>query len=702
MKLLIIPLITVFFSYHSFAQILHPANWSVFLEPTTPEVEGKADLVFNAVIDEGWYLYANDFDPDLGPMLTTFSFAEHSSFELVGATKSIESQKKYDDIWDGDYTYFIGKGQFRQTILVKEKHLVLAGNYDYQVCTDVDGRCIPFSEEFSVKVEAKSSISKVGDEIESKINIKESETENQKEWGKGENTRQGENQEVIIESQEPNTIRQGKPTFKTQLSERDSKDPYSLIAFVLVAFLAGLVALLTPCVFPMIPLTVSYFSDRSKKGHAFIYGVSIIFIYTVFGTLMAWINGPEFANWLSTHWLPNILFFIVFIFFAFAFLGAYEIVLPSSLINKVDQKAEKRGLAGVFFMAFTLVLVSFSCTGPIVGGILVESAGGQVIKPILGMLAFSIAFAAPFTLFAIFPSWLNHLPKSGGWLNSVKVVLGFLELAFAFKFLSIADQVYHWGILDREVYLSIWIGIFSMLGFYFLGKIRLPQDSPMKNIPVPRLLLSIITFTFVIYMIPGLWGAPLKALSGYLPPMTTQNFNLNRPSGTGTNGQKICEDPKFSDILSLPHGLKGYFDYEQALACAKEQGKPLFIDFTGHGCVNCREMEARVWSDPAVLKILKEKYILLALYVDEKTKLPEQDWYTSTYDQKVKKTLGKQNADLQIMLFKNNAQPFYVLLDNDGELLIEPKAYDLSISNFVYFLEAGVKEYELNSNAKSQ
>jgi thiol:disulfide interchange protein DsbD len=344
-------------------------------------------------------------------------------------------------------------------------------------------------------------------------------------------------------------------------------------------------------------------------------------------------------------------------------------------------------------MAFTIVLVSFSCTGPIVGSILVQSAGGEVLKPIVGMFGYSLAFALPFTLFAIFPQWLSSLPKSGGWLNSVKVVLGFLELAFALKFLSIADQAYHWHILDREVYLAFWIVIFSMIGFYLLGKIKLPHDSPMDKTPVLRVFFSILVLSFVVYMIPGMWGAPLKGLAGYLPPESTLDFNNHsnsqNKSGSAKSETKLCDNPKYADILHLPHGLEGYFDLKQALACAKQQNKPVFIDFTGHGCVNCREMEANVWSSPEVMKRLENDFIVTALYVDDKTELPESQWYTSTYDQKVKKTIGKQNADLQVMDYKSNSQPLYVLLGPDGKLLTAPKSYDLNVENFVKFLEEG-------------
>jgi len=411
---------------------------------------------------------------------------------------------------------------------------------------------------------------------------------------------------------------------------------------------------------------------------------------------------------MSTHWIPNVLFFLIFLFFAAWFFGMFEINLPNWMISKSDQRADKGGLGGPFFMAFTTVLVSFSCTGPIVGTVLVQSAGGQILQPIVGMLGFGIAFALPFTLFAIFPSWLSSLPKSGGWLNSVKVILGFIELALGLKFLSIADQTYHWGILDREVYLAFWIVIFTLMGFYLLGKIKFKHDSEVTHIGVPRLFLSIITFTFVVYMIPGMIGAPLKALAGYLPPETTSDFDLKHiireNSGASLNTPLsdliICEKPKYADKLKLPHDLKGYFDYDQALSCAKSRNKPVFIDFTGHGCVNCREMEARVWVDPRVLQRLREKYVVVALYVDDKViKLPESEWIISTYDGKVKKTLGKKYQDFQITRFGQNTQPQYALLDTNGKLLIPTRSYDLNVDSFIDFLDKGLREF--NSRQKS-
>ncbi|MFN9863176.1 MAG: protein-disulfide reductase DsbD family protein, partial [Bacteroidota bacterium] len=484
----------------------------------------------------------------------------------------------------------------------------------------------------------------------------------------------------------------------------DQTQSQSLWGFMFVAFLAGLAALITPCVFPMIPMTVSFFTNRGSKAQALVYGVSIIVIYTLIGALLAPLMGPETANHLSTEWIPNLIFFSVFIVFGLSFLGLFEITLPGSVINKVDQQAEKGGFGGVFFMAFTLVLVSFSCTGPLVGSILVSSAGGEFLKPIAGMFAFAAAFAIPFTLFAIFPGWLKSLPKSGGWLNTVKVVLGFLEIALAFKFLSIADQAFHWRMLDREVNIAIWIVIALLMGIYLMKGFRMPgdtgKDAEDKTVSVLRVSLAIVVFTFAIYLTPGMWGAPLKSLAGYLPPLSTHDFNLLAAQDK-QNPNTICDVPKYADFLHLPHGINGYFDYRQAMGCAREQNKPLFIDFTGHGCTNCREMEARVWSDPQVLQRLKNDYVVVALYVDDKTILPESEWYTSAYDKKVKKTIGKQNADLQIAKLNNNAQPFYVLVGKDERVLISPKTHDLKVENFVRFLDEGKRKYQTLFNGKS-
>lgn len=676
MRKLFLIVMYAFITSSVLGQVHQPATWKYNLSTKTPAIGDELEVIFNVNLEMGWYLYSSDFDRNLGPMVTTFTFEPNNTYELIGEIIPVGSKKKYDEIWGGEYTYFRNKAQFKQKVSVKQLPVQISGSYSYQVCTE--DKCIPFDDEFSLKSE------------EQKVNeIKAEITENEL---------------------EPKTkVEEVEITEKVEVLEsNNSKQEKSLWGFFLLSFLAGLAAILTPCVFPMIPMTVSFFmnsSDNKAKAklQASVYGFSIIAIYTIIGTVVAVTLGANFANFLSTHWIPNVFFFLIFLIFAASFFGMFEITLPSWMVNRTDKQADKGGFTGAFFMAFTLVLVSFSCTGPIVGAILVASASGEVLEPIIGMLGFSAAFALPFTFFALFPSLLSNLPKSGGWLNSVKVVLGFIELALGLKFLSIADQTYHWGILDREVYLALWIVIFVLMGFYLLGKLRFSHDSELKHVSVPRLILAILSFGFVVYLVPGMFGAPLKALSGYLPPQTSLDFDL--PAMIKESKGKIKEEStlhdeneiKYSNILHLPHGIKGYYDFEQGMEAARKQNKPVFVDFTGHGCVNCREMEANVWSDPKVLKRLKEDYIVIALYVDDKTKLPEQQWYTSDYDKKVKKTIGKQNADFQIKRFNVNAQPYYVLMDHKEDLLVEPKAYDLNIDSFVQFLDKGIDNYKADS-----
>jgi len=472
-----------------------------------------------------------------------------------------------------------------------------------------------------------------------------------------------------------------------------------LWGLILEAVLWGFLMLLTPCVFPMVPMTVSFFIKQSgspAKGRfrAFMYGLFIVLLYTIPICViigLTWALGgsavtADIFNWLATHWLPNILFFVIFMVFAASFFGAFEMVLPASWTTKADEGSSKQGLLGVFFLALTLVLVSFSCTGPIVGTVLIKSTQGEFWTPMVTMLAFSVAFALPFALLAFFPSMLKKLPKSGGWLNSVKVVLGFIEVALGLKFLSVADQTYHWHLLDREVYLAIWIVCFTLLGLYLLGKIRFKHDSPLEYLSVGRLALVIIDFAFVVYMLPGMWGAPLKALSGYLPPMETQDFVL----GTGVTAPVTAGPGPASaatgHLLDMPHGLKAYDKLEDGLAAAAAEGKKVFVDITGHGCVNCREMEARVWSDPAVLQRLREQYVLVALYMDDKVKLPESEWVT-TESGKVLKDVGRVNSHIAQTRFGVNAQPNYVILDADGTQLAGPRGYNLDIAEFVKFLD---------------
>jgi thiol:disulfide interchange protein len=450
-------------------------------------------------------------------------------------------------------------------------------------------------------------------------------------------------------------------------------------------------------------MTVSFFlrgSENRKKGilNGIVFGLSIVLIYTLVGVIVALTSvGADFANQLSTSWILNLIFFLLFIVFAASFLGMFEIILPTSLTNKADQQVDKGGVFASFFMALTLVLVSFSCTGPIIGALLVEAASGQVLKPVIGMFGFSLAFALPFSLFAVFPSMLKSLPKSGGWLNSVKIVMGFVLLAFGLKYLSNIDQAYHMNFLGRDIYLSIWIVLFFLLGLYLLGKIQFAHDSEIKSIKVPRLLLAIASFAFVVYMIPGLFGAPLVGLSAVIPPKTSHSFDLLKGMNNGNSNVSsysisstvLCDWPKYADILEMPYNLQGYFDLEQGLACAKKLNKPVFLDLKGHTCTNCKAMEGEVWSDPEVLKRLREDFLIIALYTDDKAELPQNEWFTSKLDGKLKKTMGKKNADYLMTKFKTNTLPLYVVLDTDGNTLVDPVGYSPDIKKFIDFLDSG-------------
>lgn len=678
-------LLVIFASFAGFGQVLEPARWNFSV--SQPEVASgeTVELVFSALIDKNWYLYSTDFPCEDGPIKTTFTFAAHPSYELVGGIRALNYIDKRDPIFECDVRIHKEKAEFRQKVRLVQANPQITGEFEYQVCSDVDGKCIPFASDFSfsklLKVTATASSSSKPEPI-----------------APGETPTSAVDSIQLFAEPEPAAISavQGPVLDKSILEGTSDLEDESFWGYLIFAFVLGLTSLITPCVFPMVPMTVTFFlrDNQSRAAgvrKALIFGLSIIVIYTLAGTLFAVVLGAEGLNALATHWAPNLFVFAIFIVFALSFFGLFEITAPHQLVNKADQQAEKGGLAGIFFMAATLVLVSFSCTLPIVGNVVVLAAGGAIMKPVLAMLFYSLAFALPFTLFAVFPEWIKSLPKSGGWLNSVKVVLGFLELALCLKFFSIADQAYHWGLLDREVNIGLWIVIFGLLGIYLLGKLPMKGDSPMPVVTVPRLMLSIGSFAFVVYLIPGLWGAPLKALAGYLPPLHTHDFNLQ--ANTSSSANPGCEPPKYADFLHLPHGLPGYFDYQQALLCARQLKKPLFIDFTGHGCTNCREMEAVVWSDPRVLERLRNDFVVVALYVDDKTVLPEAAWYTSSHDNKVKKTIGRQNADLQIRRLENNAQPFYVLLGPDENVLTWPFSYDRNPDRFVEFLERGKTKF---------
>ena len=614
------------------AQIRQPVKWSV---EATKVKKNVYDIKATGSIRTGWHIY--DLEEYVGgPNPTVFSVSG-DAVEAEGAPRiTSDIHRAFDDVFGME----IGTCDGPVTI-VQRVHTLQDGlcdvnvHIEWQACNQ--GNCLPPDEfDATVQVEGKGTAAAGG----------------------------------------------------------------SLWSLILEAILWGFLMLLTPCVFPMVPMTVSFFLKQSEnvragRFKAFMYGLFIVLLYTVPICViigLTWVLGgatvtADIFNWLSTHWLPNILFFVIFMVFAASFFGAFEITLPSSWTTRADSKSSKGGLLGVFFLALTLVLVSFSCTGPIVGTVLIKSTQGEFWTPMVTMLAFSIAFALPFALLAFFPAMLKKLPKSGDWLNSVKVVLGFVEVALGLKFLSTADQTYHWHLLDREVYLAIWIVCFTLLGLYLLGKIRFKHDSPLEYVSVGRLALVIIDFAFVVYMIPGMWGAPLKALSGYLPPLQTQDFVLT--PGAVSAAPSTIALPQSQDaqhILNMPHGLKAYDNLEDGLAAAKAQGKRVFVDITGHGCVNCREMEARVWSDPEVLRRLSQDFVMVSLYVDDKTKLPEDKWVT-TEEGKVLKDVGRANSRLVLERFGVNSQPNYFILDGDGQTLAGPRGYNLDIPAFVRFLD---------------
>ena len=665
------------------AQMVNPVEWEFSIQDVN---ETEFDVVAMATVDPEYHIYSTKM-PALGPLPTVFEFEKSNDFEVAGEARDVtEGELFYDDIFEVEYVQFKGKAIYAQRLKkLTDNAFKVIGTISGQACKD--GMCVPVSGDIELVVPGANGETLV----ETAVPLTD-------------------NNDAATETDEKQAVLSAGDDYDYFTSEGAESTDTSLWGMILSAILWGLAALLTPCVFPMVPMTVSFFmhgegeSKQEGRFKAFMYFLFIVLLYTLpiaILILITYFVGGESVtagifNWLATNWLPNLIFFLVFMVFAASFFGAFEITLGSNMLNKSDSKQNTKNLGGIFFMALTLVLVSFSCTGPIVGTVLIQSTQGAIWTPIICMLAFSIAFALPFALFAMFPNLLQKLPKSGGWMNSVKVVLGFVEVALGFKFLMTADQAYGWGLLDREVYLGIWIVCFTLLGFYLLGKIRFKGEKEVKELSVFRLVLIIIDFTFVIYMIPGMWGAPLKALSGYLPPQQTLDFNLDRTIKYVESQQEsqTCEEPKYSDVLELPLDLSGYFDYEQALSCARAQDKPVFVDFTGHGCNNCREMENSVWSDPEVLKMLRDEYVVVALYVDDKTEMPEEDWSVSTKNGKVKKTIGSKNIDFQETRFGANAQPYYVLLDNDGDMLMIPRSYSKDKAAFLTFLKKGLDNYK--------
>jgi len=674
-KLISLLIITIFFTAFGHAQIFKPVKWQTTTEKIS---ESEFDLIVKATIDEGWHLYSQNV-PENGPIPTSFSFKNiDGQFELIGKTTEGEGHEEFDNVFDMNIKYFENEVVFKQRIQVlTDAKISIHETLEFMVCDDTN--CLPPTE-----VDIAFS-------IQGKIN-KNVAVENQKTTDKSflQNTN-------VIPVKEENTT-QKKTTNNQQLKTVEKKsNNKSLWTLFILSFFAGFAALLTPCVFPMIPMTVSFFTKQSKNKavgirNAIIFGLAIIFLYVLLGTVVTSLFGADSLNALSTNVWFNIIFFLLLVVFAVSFLGAFEITLPSSWGTKVDSQADKGGMIGIFFMALALAIVSFSCTGPIVGTALVAAAAQGGIAPVISMFGFSLAIALPFTLFAAFPGWMNSLPKSGGWLNTVKVFLGFLELALAFKFLSNADLVLqgHW--LEREVFIAIWITIFGTLSLYLFGKIKLPHDSDLPFISVGRLSLGLVILAFTVYMIPGLWGAPLKLISGFPPPMhySEAPYGVGYTKlGGGTSSNEIPEGAHLG-----PHDIIAFHDYETGMAYAKKVDLPVLLDFTGHACVNCRKMEERVWSDPTVLQVLKNKIVLISLYVDDKRDLPVNEQYTSELTGKKVTTIGKKWSEFQIKKYKANAQPYYVLLDHNGDNLNEHTAYNPNIKAYLAWLNQGIVNFK--------
>lgn len=652
-------------SISAFSQIFDPVKWKTSTEKIS---DTEYYLISTATIQKGWHLYSQKV-PKGGPLPTVFNYEnQNGKITLINNTLEEDSHVIDDPVFKMKINLFDGRAVFKQKIAITQEIKEVKGSVEFMACNDV--RCLPPKE-----VELSFLISKNGN-----VNAKSS-------------------NEPINNS---NSVKPSNSSIKNNVANNNPNK--GLWTIFIIAFFSGFAALLTPCVFPMIPMTVSFFTKQSKSKttgvrNAIIYGLSIIIIYVLLGTLVSAIFGADTLNALSTNVWFNLLFFVLLVVFAFSFLGAFEIMLPNSWANKVDAQADKGGLLGIFFMALALAIVSFSCTGPIVGTLLVEAAsGGSQLKPIIGMFGFSLAIALPFALFAAFPGWLNSLPKSGGWLNTVKVVLGFLELALAFKFLSNADLVLQLHLLEREVFIAIWIAIFGGLALYLFGKLKLPHDSPLSHISVGRLSLALIVSAFTIYMIPGLWGAPLNLISAFPPP---QHYSES-PYGvgftqlsSGVNASINHENIPDGAHLMPPHDILTFNDYDKGLAYAKKIGKPVMLDFTGHACVNCRKMEQNVWVKPKVLDVLKNDVVLISLYVDDKRKLNDDEIIESKLQPGKKlKYIGQKWSELQTIKYKANTQPMYVLMNHNEDNLIAPVAYTPNVDEYYNWLQKGVNNFK--------
>lgn len=694
-------LLVIFFTANS--QILQPVKWSFDQKKINNE---EFELIFKTDIDNGWHVYSTDTVED-GPIPTSFKFMPSSDYELIGKISTPKFIEEYDNVLEMTLRYFKHDAIFKQRIKMKaDKPFQVSGELEFMACNDKS--CLPPDVvEFSFSLPGIEKPSKGENKADQVTEQSSTVTKTR------ENNALGEQQKSVTDSNQTITRMESKPRVapsskeEQMIEKKVNKNEGSLWTFFFIALGIGFIGLLTPCVYPMIPMTITFFMNASQnklkaRFQAMVFGLSIIFIYTIIGVLVSALFGADTIKQISENWITNLVFFLLFAFFAASFFGMFELVLPAWLTNKSDRQADRGGYIGAFFMALTLVLVSFSCTAPFVGGILVEAATGQVLKPIVGMFGFSLAFGIVFTILAIFPSWLNKMPRSGGWLNAVKVVLAFLILAIGMKYLLVPNQALGLGI-TREAYIGVWIVLFTLLGFYLLGKIKFSHDSPVEHISVPRLLFVIASFTFALYLVPGMFGAPLKAVSGYLPTESswdlneviresTQNVNV---SSAGINKYPgLCDEPKYADRYHLPYGLEGYFDYNQGLACAKKLNKPVFLDVKGFACTNCKVVEKNVWSDPEVIKRLKNDYVIVALYVDDNYELPENEWITSTFDGKVKKTIGRKNTDFQITHFGVNAQPYYVLMDDNGKELTPAIGFESDVKKYINFLDQGIEEFK--------
>lgn len=649
-----------------------PVTWTF---KTVKVNDSVAELQFRATIQPEWHLYAQEHDTNCIEIPLSFTFTESGKYRRLDAVKEPIPQVERDEMFDCLSHYYTKSATFKQRVKILDNvPFTIKGIVEGQAC--IEGRCTQVEQKFSFNIRGFDQVKPVIDNI-----LQEDTT-------------------AAVAQHHDTAEKTAKAPAHTVKSPE--KKEQSLFKYFMVAVLGGLAGLLMPCVFPMIPMTVSYFTKRGGKGKsdALLYGLFIVVIFVVFGIILSLIFGADLGNVLSTHWIPNLLFAAIFIVFAISLLGYFEISLPNSWVNKSAKRQQAGGVAGIFFMALTLVLVSFSCTLPIAGAVALTAAGGSFFKPIIGMLGFSLGIAVPFTFFALFPNLLKKLPKSGSWMNTLKVTLAFIELAFALKFINVPDQTYHWGILDREVYLAFWIVLFTLLGLYLMGKIRFPLDD---DYPVQRswfrFTLAIFVFTFVIYMIPGMFGAPLKAISGWLPPIQTQDFDITdivrKESGSGSNTTtwQLPEKPLYGDRLEIPHGIKGYFDYDQALRVAKKVDKPVFLDFTGHGCTNCRNVEAAVWIDPEVRRIFAEEVIVVTLYADDKViKLPEGENLKDADEEPIT-TLGGKNRMIENTVYHENSQPCYFVVDTDGSVLAGPIYFELNVEKYLEFLRKGIDAY---------